>query len=577
MINSVAGVGARLARRGLALAVATLLGGTVPVAAMAQTGAVQAGWQATRSLAFQPASASFEGYADDQEPLSIVVTLKLRNQDLLNSFTEELFRPGSPSYHQWLSAEVAQSYFAPTAAQAQQVADYLTRQGFTNVQIAANRLLVSADGTVGTSRRAFNTPIGHFNRLGRRGLANTADVQVPVALAGVVSQVVGLQTVEKPHLMSRAPIPLASVQPAYSVSSSGAHYYFPKEFATVYDAAALGAATNTGVAIIGWGSMTNPVKDLAKFESDYGITPVPTSVVTVGGSSSDDSGQGEWAMDAQAIVGISGGVKKLTFYAAKTASNTTLLTTINKAVSDNTAKVINMSWSVSCEDSSTGWADSAFQMGIAQGQTFSNSSGDNGSYPCGASENGAYGTQTPAVGYPSSSPYVVAVGGTTLSTTTADAYTSEASWPYSGGGVSKYESKPSWQSSLSGSKRHVPDLAFDADWDNSPIAFYLTASSSAGVSQSGYYLNGGTSLASPLFVGAWARLESAHGNSLGFAAPAIYQYASSLPLHDVASGNNGYYSAAAGRDDATGWGSFDVGALSSFISSNPGFVSATQP
>lgn len=560
----------------LALALTIGLQGAA-IAAPAQNTASTA-WATTRSLAFQETDASFNGYAADQEPVSIAVTLKLRNQDLLDSYTQELFRPGSPSFHQWMSGEVAKSYFAPTQAQAQAVAAYLTSMGFSNVQIADNRLLVSADGTVGAARRAFRTSIGHFSRNGHSGIANTQDVQVPATLNGLVSHVVGLQTLEQAHVMSRAvTTPLSTIRPNYSTGSSGQHEYLPHEFATVYHAGNLPAATSTGVAIIGWGSMVNAVKDVQKYQSDYGFSAGTVSTVQVGGSSTDDSGQVEWAMDAQAIVGVSGGVKSLTFYTAKSGSTSVLLQTINRAVSDNKAKVINMSWSVSCEDSSTGWADSAFQLGIAQGQTFSNSSGDNGSYPCGASQNGAYGTKTAAVGYPSSSPYVVAVGGTTLNTSTSDSYVSETSWPYSGGGISKYESKPSWQSSLSGSKRQLPDLAFDADWDNSPIAFYLTASSGAGVSANGYYVNGGTSLASPLFVGSWARLESAHGNQLGFAAPAIYQYASSIPLHDVSTGTNGGYSATSGRDNATGWGSFDIQAFSDFISNTPGFITASNP
>lgn len=593
MTNTTNGVLRAFTRGRLVAALALAIGAQGMAGAVSAQSVQASAWATTRTHVPDTADARFNGYAADQEPISISVTLKLRNQDVLNSFTQALFRPNSPSFHQFLTSAESKATFAPTRQQAQAVANYLTQQGFTNVQIADNNLLVSADGTVGAARSAFRTAIGHFTRNGRDGIANTTDAQIPAALSGQVDQVLGLQTLYRAHVFS---LPSSQLRPAYTVVSvtgnSAAHAYYPQEFATVYDAGSTTAATNTTVAILGWGSMTNAVNDLKQFESGQGLSAVPTSIVsTTTKSSSDDSGQGEWGMDAQAIVGVSGGVKTLIFYTdggtyssrtgSSGASNSGLLQVINKAVSDNQAKVINMSWGLPECDGTPGFADSAFQLGVTQGQTFSAATGDNGSYPCpvngSAPQNGAYGsTSTLSVNYPASSPYVVAAGGTTLNTSASDVYVSEASWPYSGGGVSSSEARPSWQPS-SYPHREVPDVAFDADWTNSPIIVYFTKSSTSGIPQSGYYTNGGTSLASPLFVGSWARLESANNNGLGFAAPALYAYASTFPFHDVATGNNGYYSATAGRDNATGWGSFDIHAASSFIATNAGFVTATNP
>lgn len=592
MSNAGNGVSRAFTRGRLASVLALVLGAQgVLIATPAHSADAQ--WAATRTFTPYTADATFNGYAADQEPVSITVTLKLRNKDVLDSYVQELFHPGSPSYHQFLSSQDSTALFAPTQQQAQAVADYLTKQGFTNVQIASNRLLVTADGTVGAARNAFRTSIGHYTRRNHDGIANTSDVQIPASLSQTVDQVLGFNTLQQARVFS---VPAAQMKPAYTVVSvtgnSQAHAYYPQEFATVYDAGTASTASKTTVAILGWGSMTNAQTDLSKFESGQGITAVPTAITsTTTKSSSDDSGQGEWGMDAQAIVGVAGSVQKLIFYTdggtyssrtgSSGASNSGLLQVINKAVSDNTARVINMSWGLPECDGSPGFADSAFQLGVTQGQTFSAATGDNGSYPCPnngtAPQNGAYGsTTTLSVNYPASSPYVVAVGGTTLNTSSTDSYVSEASWPYSGGGVSSSEPTPSWQSS-SYAHRSVPDVAFNADWTNSPIIVYFTASSTSGISQSGYYTNGGTSLASPLFVGVWARLESANNNGLGFAAPALYAYASQFPFHDVTTGNNGYYSATAGRDNATGFGSIDIQAASTFIGATPGFITATNP
>jgi subtilase family serine protease len=86
-------------------------------------------------------------------------------------------------------------------------------------------------------------------------------------------------------------------------------------------------------------------------------------------------------------------------------------------------------------------------------------------------------------------------------------------------------------------------------------------------------LVGGTSLASPLAMGSWSRIESAHKNKLGFAAPLIYQLASSGPpasspdFNDVTIGTNGLFDCLPGYDYVTGLGSWDIFKISQVIPS----------
>ncbi|MDR2012207.1 MAG: S53 family peptidase, partial [Rhodanobacter sp.] len=596
---------------------------------------------ATMHPAFHSAGAQFKGAASASAPLSIVVSLKLNNKDALDRYILAQHTPGNPAYRHWLSHAESTSMFGPTQAQAQAVADYLTQSGFTQVQISPSRLLVSADGTVALAQRAFNTQIGLYSLGGNSGLANTTAIQVPAGLTQI-DHVLGLDTVTRVHthlMRSSSPMPVQGTtssgsnanavksgqrsgavnQPAMGTGNGDG--YYPEGFATVYNAGGLTAASTT-VAVIGWGDMTNPEIDLQQLATRLG-TAVTTSIVypPAVSNGNDDSGQSEWAMDAQAIVGIAGSVNELIFYSSGgryvDSTNTPcvtydpancgstgaysdqLLLAIAQAVSDNKATVINMSWGAGeCGNpANVGWADSAFALGTIQGQTFAASTGDNGSYPCAAvGGNGSYGDQTqPSTEYPSTSPYVVAVGGTTLTTTQTGAtsnyydYSLETGWAYSGGGVSAYVSAPSWQSSLSGTNRQVPDVAFNGDPDTG-IIIYLTKSDTADIAQDGwgsgpvsgpgYYTNGGTSLSSPLFVGAWAVLQSANGNNLGFAAPALYAHAlagspppppSPPPFHDVpmggtgdggtvadSNGGNGTYVSKSGYDNVTGWGSFDI-------------------
>jgi subtilase family serine protease len=150
---------------------------------------------------------------------------------------------------------------------------------------------------------------------------------------------------------------------------------------------------------------------------------------------------------------------------------------------------------------------------------------------------------------------VIAVGGTTLSTDAGGNYAGETTWSGSGGSPSLFEPAPSWQSSLAtGGFRGVPDVAFDADPNSGAIVVVN------GTNQQ----FGGTSLASPIFVGSWLRIQSANNARLGFPATWIYsQGLQGTPAyHDVTSGSNGDFSAGPGWDFTTGFGSFNVAATS---------------
>ena len=200
---------------------------------------------------------------------------------------------------------------------------------------------------------------------------------------------------------------------------------------------------------------------------------------------------------------------------------------------------------------------------------FSVSSGDSGAYECGA-------TAGKAQSYPAVSPYVMAVGGTTLSTT-GSTWTGETVWSCTsasscqqsssggaGGGPSLTENAPSWQTAAgvlgSSTKRGVPDISFDAS-PNSGALVLINGSQEQ---------IGGTSLAAPLWAGFWTRIQAAHGNTLPFPAQTIYQGAAANPswFHDVTSGNQGN-AAATGWDYASGYGSVIIANLSATFGTTP--------
>jgi xanthomonalisin len=463
-------------------------------------------------------------------PLRVAISLKLRNEASLQAFI------ANPNHTNLTPAQFTAEY-GPSKADANAVAAWLKQHGFSNISISPNRVLVSATASAGSVQSAFHTNMVRVRTHdGRSAFANTSNASVPASLHGV-SGVIGLQSVHVPHRVKGKP-------PRGGGGSIIGHD--PVQFPAIYGGASLPTAAGVTVGIISNGDLRQTIADLNTFTSQNGLATVTTQIVNTDGTGTDTSGTSEWDLDSQDIVGMAGGqVGKIVFYDIPTLLNTSMVDDFNTVVSANAAKVINVSLG-ECEtsarsDGSAAAADAIFQQADAQGQTFSVSTGDAGSNECGGSPHGT----TPS--WPASSPYVVAVGGTTLNATTT-AWQGETVWADTGGSASTFEPIPSWQVGVgqnAGSRyRGLPDIAYDADPNSGAII----------VVNGGLQQWGGTSLSSPLFVGFWARMIAAKGTGIGFAAPKLYQLPASA-FHDVTSGSNGGESAAPGWEYTTGFGS----------------------
>jgi subtilase family serine protease len=190
------------------------------------------------------------------------------------------------------------------------------------------------------------------------------------------------------------------------------------------------------------------------------------------------------------------------------------------------------------------------------------------------------------IGFPATSSHVVAVGGTSLSVSGAGSYVSESAWGSSGGGLSQYESQPSYQAGLvisngaqtisAGGKRAGPDVASDAD-PNTGVAVY------GSYGFGGWAQVGGTSAGSPVWAGLMAvidqgRVDAGLTSMDGFTQtlPALYALPSG-DFHDVTTGSNGIYSAGTGFDLVTGRGTPIASLLVPALANNTGGASAKPP
>lgn len=545
----------------------------LPLSALAQP-QPDPGWMPTHSHAPDVSLATPGAALQAGEEIHITVSLQIRNKSRLDALTAKLIAGTSTAT---LSSAAFLSQYAPSPDQVSAVVAHLTQTGFINIVVSPNRLLITADGSAATAKAAFNTELKHFTVEERSAYANVTDPLVPKALSGIVLAVHGLQTV---HLAHTARVALNKLDhrprpPAFT----GAHS--PAAWPAIYNANSIPTAANTTIGIISAGDMTQTLRDLATFVRMARFAPPVVSTVATGSAStrhlaSSSADTAEWDLDSQDALGAAGGVvKSLVFYVANTLADADLTAAYNAVVAANVATVINVSLGECETDAQTSGTeatdDQIFEAAVAQGQTFVVATGDAGSYSCGSGGS--------AQSYPAVSPYVIAVGGTSLSTSPSGVWAAETVWSCgsaascisngaTGGGVSLTEDAPSWQlaSNVLGAslKRGVPDLAFDADPATGALPIVYGRAEQYG----------GTSLATPIFVGFWARIQSAHGNRLAFPAAAIYKYGSANQatlFHDIISGSNGGYTAAKGWDYTTGFGSLNVANFAAFVTSSGGF------
>jgi PKD repeat protein len=478
------------------------------------------------------------------QPMHLEVALKLRNPAQLHTFLATARTSTLSMVQHKMSHQQFVDNYSPTADQANQVAAWLTSAGFTNVHIAPNRLMVSADGRADTAQAAFKTSFAQVRtKEGRMAFMNNSTVQIPAALQDSVLSVIGLQSVHQAHTFAKP------MQAGYTTQAVTGHN--PTEFSSIYGGNGVATAAGVPVGIVTQGKITQTITDLNTFTSQNGLATVTTQTINTNGTSTDTSGLGEWSLDSQDVVGMAGGqVGSLIFYNIPTLSNANLTADFNTIVNANATKIINVSLG-ECEtsaqgDGSAAAQDQIFQQAVAQGQTFSISTGDSGADEC------SNGGVTPS--WPAASQYVVAVGGTTLNASTTT-WSSATVWTSGGGSSSTFEPQPSWQNGVApGSTRGLPDIAYDAD-PNSGSKIIVN-----GATQQ----YGGTSLSAPLFAGAWARIIAIKGSNVGFAAPQLYQLAAS-DFHDITSGNNGGETASVGYDLATGRGELIISAAANDI------------
>lgn len=233
------------------------------------------------------------------------------------------------------------------------------------------------------------------------------------------------------------------------------------------------------------------------------------------GTSSLPKANGGWAveiaLDVEAVHALCENCS-IVLVEATSPNMNNLLTAEDTAVKLG-ASVVSNSWG-GPEFADETKFDSHFKV---KNVAFTVSSGDSG-----------YGVE-----YPAASPFVTAVGGTSLYLKTDGSYKNEDAWSGAGSGCSQFEPKPSWQTDVRCSGRTVADVSAVAD-PTTGFALYTTTSEKG---QKGWFTVGGTSLAAPLVAAVYALSNNFGGNKPANSLP--YTLGTKTNLHDVVGGSNG--------------------------------------
>ncbi|HEY6796220.1 MAG TPA: protease pro-enzyme activation domain-containing protein [Kineosporiaceae bacterium] len=536
--------------------------------------------------------------------------------------------PSSRSYGSFLTTAAYTRQYAATDAEVTAVTGWLTGAGFSVDSVPENHLWVRVSGTAAAAQKAFGTTLDSYTWNGRTLQAPAGSVTIPAAVKPLVAGLAGLSSsvrtnqplsepgdagdLAKDRVTPSGPAPRRNIAPPVTpgappapafVNAPPCSRYWAEKIATglppvngraqpyapcgytpaqvrgAYGVANIGVR-GAGVTVAITDAYNSPTiaSDANTYARRRGDAPFAAGQFSEikpaayrNGYDDTENGDlcgergwyGEETLDVEAVHGVAPAAKVL-YVGAASCDDADLLDALNTVVSGHKADIVTNSWGSSGEPDPTDPTQAA--LGAAYKRLFIQaaltgigmffSSGDNGD------ENVHTGTRT--ADFPASSPWVTAVGGTSIGIGSRNDYVFEQAWgtgrsvlangawdpayPGSyvyggGGGVSRVYPQPWYQRGVVppsvfekfgvASGRVVPDVAALGD-PGTGFLIGQTQTFPDGSAKYSEYRIGGTSLASPVMAGIEALADQASGRPHGFANPAIYELNRTRAVHDVA-------------------------------------------
>jgi subtilase family serine protease len=510
--------------------------------------------------------------------VTAVIAIPLRNVGLMSSMLRHVSDPNSPMYHRFLSDNQIKQLFFPEQ-EFTRVMSYLNSSGIKVIATGSDSIIV-VQGTsaqmrkiLGIEEKVFTNGTSSFYY----GIGKPSIPGIMAYSSNITSLLIKPSIVRQDTLKS-----YASNSGNVTFALSG---FSMKLLRYAYNTSGLIEKGYTGkgfnVGILDFYGSPTVTQDLKDFDRIFGIQPPPSFKIKPIGAYDPNLGvvtgwDGEIALDVESANAMAPGAN-ITLYVANGALP--LVAPISFIDSDK-ANVSSVSQSFGIPEHFFNQLDAQFflfnaylvdqyyMLGSLKGITFLASSGDAGGSGYSAGPEGD-------LLYPSSSPYVTSVGGTTtyISNSTSGFSVKQTAWsnlpfvPFmvnaggGGGGVSIMEPKPWYQASIPSPQTYPngrlnPDVALQASvYPGNLITL-------AGSIQ----ITGGTSEASPLLAGLLAVWSQYKNTKLGLINPTLYSIG-----EDISVSNRAFTKITFGYiipwvpsmdyNLATGWGAPNIGEI----------------
>jgi subtilase family serine protease len=570
------------------------------------------------------------------QKLLMIISFQNRNQGEMLKLIDDLYNPASPQYHKWLTAAEFGARFGRDKAEYDAAVAWLQGQGFKIESNWSNRLAIAFSGTADIVERAFKIEEGQFaDRAGGRTFyANLQRPQLPPQLDAMAISLMGLNNAYQARGASHGKkiIKAAGVKPQ-GVTGGGTDFLSPRDIGLAYNITPLanqgfqGQGQRVGVLF----DSDIPDSDITALRNMYDLPNGPVERIVPPGLENPgvQSGeQDEITIDVSTVISVAPQAE-LDIILVPDLLYTTLRMAEEFLVNDGSIPIVSESI-VSCESAGFDSAEQAvFQQAVMEGVAFFAASGDDGVECTSFNSNGAQTSNAPGVSVPAVYDGVTAVGGTIIEGDFDDNgnltnVNDEVVWNEppgvrfdcdgnnippnsdlhfdigsSGGGVSQFVDKPTYQSDatgfeggvLDGSMRVVPDVSlvaagppYPAFIENGELLFYF-----------------GTSVASPYWAGMMALVNQFTGAIQGSPNSEIYRMGveqfgnnGAVVYRDIISGDNSIaslspcapdgiagFAAGFGYDAVTGWGTPDLTAFANNYGGGgggqPGFSLSLTP
>ena len=482
------------------------------------------------------------GHLPGTQRLSLAISLPLRSEGELDDLLQQLYDPQSPSYHQYLSVQEFTDRFGPARADYAALLRFAQGNGLTIIDTPANRMVLDIEGPAANIENIFHVTLGVYQHPTESRTFYAPDREPAIDLDVPLLHISGLDNFSLPRPKNVT----SSVNALKGTGSGPSGSYLGSDLRTAYYGSGPlnGAGQSVGLFELAGYQMS----DIENYFNNINQPlNVPIKGISVNGASLTcppaSCNDVEQALDIEQAISMAPGLSQLEVYVGKSD-----VSIFNQMAADNVSKTLSCSWGWPDNESSL---DPIFKEMGAQGQTVFVATGDQGS--------STIASQV----WPADDPYVVAVGGTDLVTTgPGGLWKSETGWKNSAGmpspngvPIPTYQQRAGVIKSSNGGSttlRNIPDVASESNT--------LQYVCSQGTCRNN---GGGTSYAAPLWASLIALVNQQAGANgqppVGFLNPVLYVLGTgsnfAMEFHDVTSGSNGGYSAVAGYDLVTGWGS----------------------